>query len=120
VYGNVAVGFGGIGRELSSGGAIAVAASPRITLVGELLLRRIAGIQAINLVAEPHPRIADVQTLRLLPSGKDQTSAYVATGLKWNVGTTWLLHANVLMPLTDTGLTARITPAVAMEYAFTK
>ena len=33
---------------------------------------------------------------------------------------TWLLHANVLMPLSDSGLTARFTPTVAMDYSFAR
>jgi hypothetical protein len=120
VYGNVVVGTGGVGRELSYGGAVAVAATPRITLVGELLARRIAGIQRISEVVGPHTRIAGVQTLRLMPTGEDQTTAYAVAGFKWNMGTTWLLHGNVLMPITDRGLTARITPAIAFDYSFAR
>jgi hypothetical protein len=120
VYGNVAIGFGGIGRELSSSGAVTFAASARLTVVGELLVRRIEGIQEVTAVTEPHPRIGGVRTLRLLPSGADQTSAYAVTGFKWNAGDTWLLHAHVLMPLTETGLASRVTPTLALEYAFTR
>jgi hypothetical protein len=30
------------------------------------------------------------------------------------------VHANVLMPLTDSGLTARVVPAFAIDYSFTR
>lgn len=40
------------------------------------------------------------------------------TGFKWNVVDTWLRHAHVLLPLSDTGLTARFTPTVAVDYSF--
>jgi hypothetical protein len=120
VHGNLTVGMGGIGREFSYGGALALAATARLTLVGELLARRIAGVQRIAEVSAPHPRIRDVDTLRLMPTGVDQTSALVVTGFKWNVGGLWLLHGNVLWPVTDTGLTARFTPTVALDYSFTR
>lgn len=120
LHGNFTLGFGGIGREVSYGGAVAVAATPRLTVVGELLARRIGGIQRISEVVAPHPRIRGVTTTRLMPDGEDQTSVVAVAGMKWNVGSTWLLHANVLMPLTDSGLTARLTPTIAFDYSFTR
>ena len=120
VYGNFTVGFGGIGREVSYGGALALAASPRMTVIGEVIARRIAGLQRIGEVAAPHPRLRGVQTTRLMPVGTDQTSAFAVAGMKWNVSSTWLLHANVLMPLSDSGLTARFTPTIAMDYSFAR
>jgi len=120
VHGNFTLGTGGIGREISYGGALAVAATPQFTLVGELLARRIAGVQRISGVIAPHPRIAGVDTMRLIPSGEDQTTAFAVAGFKWNVGGTWLLHGHVLLPMTETGLTARLTPTVALDYSFTR
>jgi hypothetical protein len=120
VYGNFTLGFGGIGREVSYGGAVALAPSPHLTVVGEVLARRIEGMQRIVEVIEPHPRIRGVATTRLMPAGEDQTSVVTVAGVKWNVGGAWLLHANVMMPLTDSGLTARFTPAVALDYTFTR
>ena len=120
VHGNVTVGTGGLGREYSYGGAVAVAATPQITVVGEVLARRIAGVQRISELITPHPRIAGVNTLRLIPSGGDQTTAFAVAGFKWNVGGTWLLHGNVLFPMTETGLTAKFTPTIALDYSFTR
>ncbi len=119
-YGNFVIGTGGIGREVSYGGAAAFAASPRLTIVGEVLLRRITGIQGISAVTEPHPRIRGVSTTRLAPAGTDATTGFAVGGVKWNVSSTWLVHANVLVPLLDNGLTARLTPAVAVDYSFTR
>jgi hypothetical protein len=120
VHGNVAIGTGGLGREYSYGGAVAVAATPQITVVGELLARRIAGVQRISELITPHPRIAGVDTLRLTPSGGDQTTAFAVAGFKWNVAGTWLLHGNVLFPMTESGLTAKVTPTIALDYSFTR
>ena len=120
VHGNVTVGTGGLGREYSYGGAVAVAATPQITVVGEVLARRIAGVQRISELITQHPRIGLVDTMRLVPSGEDQTIAFAVAGFKWNVGGTWLLHGNVLLPMTESGLTARFTPTIALDYSFTR
>jgi hypothetical protein len=97
-----------------------VAATPQFTIVGEVLARRIAGVHRIAEVIAPHPRINGVDTLRLIPNGEEQTTAFAVTGFKWNVGGTWLVHGNVLWPMTDTGLTSRFTPTVAIDYSFTR
>jgi hypothetical protein len=118
VHGNLAVGTGGFGREVSYGGAVTVAVTPRVTVVGELLARRIAGAQRIGAIVAPHPRVVGVDTTRLMPDTEDPTSAAAVAGFKWNVGRTWLLHANLLMPIGDRGLTARFTPTIALDYSF--
>jgi hypothetical protein len=120
VHGNFTLGAGGIGREVSYGGAVAIAATPRLTVVGEFLARRIGGLQRVIAVSAPHPRIAAVRTTRLNPSGEDETTAFTVAGVKWNVGGAWLVHAHVLMPLSDNGLTARFTPTVALDYSFAR
>jgi hypothetical protein len=120
LHGNLTLGAGGLGRELSYGGAIAVAATPRLTLVGEVLGRRLAGAQRIAEVVAPHPRILGVETTRLMPAGAEQTSGVAVAGFKWNVSGTWLLQANVLLPLRETGLTTRVTPTIALDYSFTR
>jgi hypothetical protein len=120
VHGNVGLGTGGLGRELSVGAAVAHAPSPRLTLVGELLLRRAAGTQEIAPVSAPHPRIAGVDTIRLMPIGDSRFASIAVAGFKWNVAGTWLLQGNVLMPITARGLTARFTPMLALDYSFTQ
>lgn len=131
VHGNVTFGTGGLGREVSYGGAVAVAATRQLTLVGEVLARHIAGAQRISEVIAPHPRItctnpatgvseSCVNTLRLMPGGEDQTTAFAVAGFKWNIGGTWLVHGNVLFPVTDSGLTAKIIPTLALDYSFTR
>jgi hypothetical protein len=119
-HGNATIGTGGIGREIAWGGAVAVAASPRVTLVGELQARRLSGMPRIEAVSARHPRISNVLTTRLMPSGEDSTTAFTVAGIKWNVGSTWLLHAHVLMPLTDNGLTPTFTPTLALDYSFAR
>lgn len=120
VYGNVAIGTGGIGREISYGAAASFAATPRVTVTGEFLARHVNGIESIDEVLAPHPTISGVDTIRLAPTGINRTSAFAVGGIKWNVGGLWLLHANVLVPLSDAGLTAHFTPTVALDYSFAR
>jgi hypothetical protein len=120
VYGNFIVGTGGLGREVSYGGAVSVAATPRVTLVGEVMWRRLAGIRAITEVVEPHPRIQGVLTTRLVPGGEDETTSFTVAGFKWNMAATWLLHGHVLIPLSSNGLTTRFTPTVSLDYSFAR
>jgi hypothetical protein len=118
VYGNLAYGGGGGGDEVSYGAAVAYAATPRLTIIGEASLRRLEGLQHIIPVVADHLNIDDVRTTRLVPGGEDVTTAFSVVGFKWNVADTWLLHGHVLMPLSENGLTARITPSVALDYSF--
>jgi hypothetical protein len=120
IHGDFTYGMGGIGREFSFGGAVNVAAMTRLTLVGEVFARRIDGVRRVTEVVAPHPRIGGVDTTRLVPMGDNETTSFMATGFKWNVGGTWLLHGNVMWSLQQNGLTARITPAVAMDYSWTR
>src|SRR5215468_6127891 len=41
----------------------------------------------------------------------------VVPGFKWNVSDTWVLAANVMVPLTSSGLTTRLTPFIGLDYA---
>jgi hypothetical protein len=38
-------------------------------------------------------------------------------GLKWNLTETWVLAANVTIPLTNGGLTAPFTPFIGLDYS---
>lgn len=118
VYGNFILGTGGLGREVGYGGGVTFAAATRVTLVGEVLLRRIEGIQGITAEVAPHPRIVGVSTARLVPGGEDVTTGFSVIGVKWNVGDRWLVHSHVLVPVSNNGLTARFTPTLAIDYSF--
>ena len=75
-------------------------------------------LQRISPIVAPHPRVIGVTTTRLVPTGEDQSTAFGVAGVKWNVSGTWLVHANVLVPMTDSGLTTTVTPTLALDYSF--
>jgi len=118
VYGNFIFGTGGLGPEISYGGGVSASPAPRLTLIGELMLRRLDGIQNITPVVAPHPRITGVETTRLVPGGDTVTTGFTAVGFKWNLGSGWLVQSHVLIPVSNNGLTARFTPAFAFDYSF--
>jgi hypothetical protein len=117
---NAGMSFGGLARELSYGGALALAATGRLTLTGELLGRWWDSFGHIVPVAARHPRLVGVETIRLTPDTSTLHMITLVPGVKWNVGDTWVLAASVSVPLTTAGLTSRFTPFVGLDYAIGK
>jgi hypothetical protein len=116
-HANAGISFGGLARELSFGGAVAVAAASRVTLTGEVIGRWMNSPGHISAVVAPHPGLVGVNTIRLRPDDSSLLMVAAAPGFKWNVSDTWVLVANVSMPLTSSGLTAAMTPFVGLDYA---
>ena len=111
------ISIGGLARELSYGGAIALAASGRVSVIGELLGRWIDSPGHIVSVTAPHPTLSGVNTIRLMPDTSTLHLLTIVPGVKWNLTDTWVLGANVTIPLTSSGLTAPFTPFVGLDYA---
>jgi hypothetical protein len=115
--GNAGVTVGGLATELNYDGAVAIAATPRVTIAGELLGRWIDGPGHVVEIATPHPTLAGVQTIRLTPDASALNVVTFVPGFKWNMSDTWVLAANVAIPLTSAGLTAHFTPFIGLDYA---
>jgi len=116
-HGNAGITVGGLAREVSYDGAAAMAATPRLTLIGELLGRWIDSPGHIVALSAPHPSLAGVETLRLTPDASTLNMITCVPGFKLNLSTTWVLAANVSIPLTTGGLTAPFTPFVGLDYS---
>jgi hypothetical protein len=116
-HGNAFIARGGLSDETGFAGALAFSPAPRLTLSGELLVRRLASVHAIESLTLPHPSIAGVDTLRLVPGTAATTVSVAIAGFKWNVTDTWLLNASVATWIGDNGLTARWVPMVGLEYS---
>jgi hypothetical protein len=110
--------FQGVAESLGYAGAVTVVAAPRLTVVGEILGRRLDSLGGLVETTQPHPRLAGVDTIRLTSSGEPTHRLVLATGFKWNVASTWLLSVNVLRPLTDVGLNATWVPSFTFDYWF--
>ncbi len=114
---NGGVTFGGLANEFSYNGAIEFAATGRATVIGELLGRTIDSPGHIVQVSAPNPAIAGVQTLRLVPDTSMLHIVTLVPGFKWNLSSTWILAANVSIPLTSGGLNAPLTPFIRLDYS---
>jgi len=118
LHGNAAVISGGISSEYDFGGAVSIAVAPRLTVSGETLVRKVTELHDLELVAAPHPILRDVDTYRLAPSLGAETLAGLIAGVKWNVTHTLVIGGHLNWPMANRGLTAPVTPTIALEYAF--
>jgi hypothetical protein len=115
---NGGIGVGGASREIFWSSATTFAAAPRVTIVGEILGRRLSELSLVRDVYQPHPLVVGVETMRWLPANSGVHTTLLVTGAKWNVASSWLLNTNLLIRVTDAGLRARVTPAISLDYDF--
>jgi hypothetical protein len=104
-------------RELQYRGAATAAAASRVTLVGEIIGRRVADVGPATLVRAPHPTIAGVDTLRLVTESGSTSTVSLVTGAKWNLFGSWLVSGNVFWLLTDNGLKSRPVVVLGVDLA---
>lgn len=117
VHGSFGYGIGAPAKEVQYAGAVTVAATPRITLIGEYIGRWLSEGGHLTEVIEPHPTLAGVETIRLSAAQGSATRGLVAAGVRWNVGAKWLLSASVMRAATTAGLNARWVPAITFDYS---
>jgi len=108
---------GGVADGVDFGTALAVNPAPHLTIAGELFGRRLA-LGNLQQIVAPHPIIPAVNTLRLIEANEHTTQTLASVGFKWNLSDAWLLSATMLLPLSQSGLTARVMPAASIEYNF--
>lgn len=116
-HGDAGYAFGGL-NELVYGGAVTVVGTPRLTLVGELVGRRLSSAGRLTTTTEPHPTLVGVETIRLTSAERATNRATGLIGFKWNVAATLLLSANIVRPLTSAGLTTRWMSTFSLDYSF--
>ena len=117
-HANFSVVRGGVSDEIDGSGAITIAATPKITIAGELLFRRLSDVQRVITVSAAHPTSAGVMTDRLSPGTTTVTLSNAVTGVKWNPGGRFVLMGEVLWRLGNGGLTAPFTPTISFDYLF--
>jgi hypothetical protein len=118
VHGELSYSLKGVSNVLGYSAAVTVAATPRLTVAGEFLGRRIEGLGRLTSTTLPHPRLVGVETIRLTGIEETTDRVLLIGGVKWNLTGTWLLTANVQKPLSDAGLKANWVPTIAFDYSF--
>jgi hypothetical protein len=117
-HGNLSLSGGGLSNEMAYRGAVCFSASDRVTLVGELVGRRYGDVGRITEIRIPHPTIANVDTIRLVPEDASLSTAAVVVGAKWNVNGTWILSGHTQLPISDRGLRSGVVTLFGLDYAF--
>jgi Putative MetA-pathway of phenol degradation len=115
---NAGATWGGLAHEFQYRSAVSVSAAPRVTLVGELLGRRLGGVGEVLTARAPHPTFSGVDTIRLIAVGDSMHNATVLGGVKWNVAGTWLISGNVSRQLGDRGLRPGTVVQIGFDYAW--
>jgi hypothetical protein len=110
--------IGGFSDELTYGGAATIVGGARLTVVGEIIGRRLRSTGRLTDRVEAHPSVPGVETVRLTSVPETAQRAVVVLGLKWNVASTWLLGANVLRPVTSAGLNPRWVATLGVDYSY--
>jgi hypothetical protein len=117
-HANFAIVRGGVSDEIDGSGAITFAATPRVTIAGELLIRRLSDVHQVITVSAAHPASAGVTTERLAAGAKATTLSSAVTGVKWNAHKTLVLTGEILWRIGKAGLTAPFTPTISIDYLF--
>jgi hypothetical protein len=118
-HGELGYTSGGLSDEVDYGGAATISGS-RLTWIGEIMGRRVAGLGAVGETTEPNPRLVGVDTIRLSSTSGGTNRVLAVTGVKWNFASTWLLSGSVIRPLTTGGLNASWVPTVTFDYSFSR
>jgi len=117
-HANFSVVRGGVSDEIAGSGALTLAATPKVTIAGELLFRRLSDVRQIVTVSAAHPTSAGVTTDRLGQGLAIPTLSSAVTGVKWNPGGTFVLAGEILWRIGKAGLTAPFTPTISLDYLF--
>jgi hypothetical protein len=119
-HANLSYSVGGLSNEFDYGGAVTIAATGRLTAIGELSGRHLEKLGALTAITAPNTSLAGVDTVRLASTQAGANTLVAVAGVKWNVASTWLMKLSVVRPLTSAGLTARWIPSVAFDYSFAR
>ena len=117
---------GGIANDtVNYVGGIEYGATPKLTVIGDLLGHTVRNTFRLNDVSVPHSfqqgPTAPTQTTTLQTISEtlgSLTAVVAAAGVKFNPAGNFLISAHVLVPLTDTGLKSRVTPVLGFDYSF--
>ncbi len=126
--------------EINYSGGIEFVASPRLTLLGDVVGRTLRGAGRLDLVSksfeynDPAPLIAgmpgpgcagfagltcaSISLDEFDPKPGSLTLLLGAAGVKFNPVGNLLISGSVLFPLSKAGLRSRVTPVIGVDYAF--
>lgn len=105
-------------REAVINTAVTVSAGLRVTLVAESVVRLVSSLPRLEQSYVPSATNPGSEVMRWVTAEKGQALSFGVVGAKWNVADQFLVSANLLIRLIDTGLRDRVTPSISLDYAF--
>lgn len=102
-------------HQYQYGAGIEVEATPKLTLIADLIGRQILGAGKVGFKTTPGltPGVSSIDSMVTLPDGIRKLT--LVPGLKVNLKAKMLLSLNALVSLWDNGLHARFTPVVGID-----
>lgn len=118
-------GPGGVGDQVNYVGGVEISASPKVTLVGDLIGRTLRNTLRLQDASLSHTfqqgsaAPIETTTLQTISEVTGNLNSYLGTaGVKANPGGNLLISAHVLFPLNKSGLRSRLIPVVGIDYSF--
>jgi hypothetical protein len=117
---------GGIANDQANYvGGIEYGATPRLTILGDLLGHTVRNAYRLSGASVPHSfqqgagASFETTTLQTISETSGSLTALVATaGVKFNPWRNLLISAHVLVPVNNAGLKSRVIPALGFDYSF--
>ncbi len=115
---------GNIANELTYRVGTEIVAGPRVTLNADVLGRTMMDIERLELTSVEHRFFNNVGVPGVLPLQEYVARSgslnlmNLAVGGKFNLGGNFLLNANVLFALSDSGVVSKVTPVFGFDYTF--
>jgi hypothetical protein len=127
--------------EINYTGGVEFVASPRVTVMGDVVGRTLRGAGHLDFVGKTFDYVDPASIVPLSPTFSVEDAKKVAVvkqfsatefaprsgnltlllgtgGVKFNPVGNWLISGSVLFPLTDAGLRSRVTTVVGLDYVF--
>jgi hypothetical protein len=117
-YANLAMTAGGISKEVGYIAGVDIFVTPKLSIATDVFGRRLLDVADYTEITAPYaPNPAFTITLPT-ETANGLNLALWTIGAKVNVARTLLLTATAITSLTKSGLRARFTPLVGLEYSF--
>jgi len=110
----------GARHQVIVGGGFEFEASPKVTLLTDLLFRKVLGGGRVMVQDVPvPPELTNVNSLTMaVATDKGIQKLTLAPGLKWNMKGSFVFSGNALISLKDNGLHDMFTPVVGVDWTF--
>jgi len=110
----------GARHQVLAAGGFEFEAGPKVTLLTDLLFRKILGGGQVRVQDVPvPPELSGISSLTMaVATAKGIQKLTLAPGMKWNLKGSFVFSGNALISLKDNGLHDMFTPVVGLDWTF--